>query len=169
MVSTWLLIAAACFAATGFGAYIAVAACRKLMDAQQQKFEERLRQLQTQLNTVSRGAIGVGKRLIETEQRLAATLARQSSLETTLETTLESALEQREAPRSPAAFIDELVPYAAAERMLEQGATTDSLMRQCGLSQAEAELMALVHAQAGMAAEKTPIPPASKKGHAAVI
>ena len=59
MVSTWLLIAAACFAATGFGAYIAVAACRKLMDAQQQKFEERLSQLQTQLNTVSRGAIGV--------------------------------------------------------------------------------------------------------------
>lgn len=164
MVSTWLLIAAACFAATGFGAYIAVAACRKLMDAQQQKFEERLAQLQTQLNTVSRGAIGVGKRLIEAEQRLAATLARQSSLESTLE-------HQREpAPRVASTYADELVPYTAAERMLEQGASTDSLMRQCGLSQAEAELMALVHAQSGMAADKSARnTQASKKGRAAAL
>jgi hypothetical protein len=144
MVSTGLLIAAACFAATGFGAYIAVWACRRLLDKQQQEFERRLSQLQSQVNTVSKGAIGVGKRLIEAEQRLAAALQRQNSLESSLESRQQA---------QPAVTTD-LIPYSIAERMLEQGATTDSLIRQCGLSQAEAELMALVHAQSGMSNDK---------------
>jgi hypothetical protein len=165
MVSTWLLIAAACFAATGFGAYIAVWACRRLMDKQQQHFEDRLSQLQTQVNTVSKGAIGVGKRLIEAEQRLAAAMQRQSSLESTLESSLES--RQQHQP----AISSELIPYTMAERMLEQGATADSLIHQCGLSQAEAELMALVHAQSGMGGGKSPQkkPQGSAKGQAAVV
>lgn len=160
MVSTWLLIAAACFAATGFGAYIAVWACRRLMDKQQQHFEDRLSQLQTQVNTVSKGAIGVGKRLIEAEQRLAAAMQRQN--------TLESSLESRQ--QQPTVSSD-LIPYTLAERMLEQGATADSLIRQCGLSQAEAELMALVHAQAGMTGDKAPQKKTqgSVKGQTAVV
>jgi len=166
MVSTWLLIAAACFAATGFGAYIAVWACRRLMDKQKQQFEERLFQLQTQVNTVSKGAIGVGKRLIEAEQRLAAAMQRQLSLESTLESSLESRQQHQ-----PSNVSSDLIPYTLAERMLEQGATADSLIRQCGLSQAEAELMALVHAQTGASAAKA----AQKKtqnevvGQAAVV
>jgi hypothetical protein len=164
MVSTWLLIAAACFAATGFGAYIAVWACRRLLDKQQQHFEDRLSQLQTQVNTVSKGAIGVGKRLIEAEQRLAAAMQRQLSLESTLESSLESRQQQP-------TVSSELIPYTMAERMLEQGATADSLIRQCGLSQAEAELMALVHAQAGMGEAKSPQkkPQGSAKGQTAVV
>jgi hypothetical protein len=165
MVSTWLLIAAACFAATGFGAYIAVWACRRLMDKQQQQVDERLAQLQTQLNTVSRGAIGVGKRLIEAEQRLAAALQRQNTLESTIESSLESR-------NQPTASPSELIPYTLAERMLEQGATADSLIRQCGLSQAEAELMALVHAQGGSAANASSnVKPPQKKpqGHTAAV
>jgi len=154
MVSTWLLIAAACFAATGFGAYIAVWACRRLMDKQKQQFEDRLSQLQTQVNTVSKGAIGVGKRLIEAEQRLAAAMQRQRSLESTVESSLESRQQQQ-----PATAGSDLIHYTLAERMLEQGATADSLIRQCGLSQAEAELMALVHAQSGVSGAK----PAQKK------
>lgn len=154
MASTWLLIAATCFAATGFGAYIAVWACRRLMDKQQLRFDERFTQLQTQLNTVSRGAIGVGKRLIEAEQRLASTLQRQSTLESTLENSLES-----RGTHTP-----ELVPYSMAERLLEQGATADSLIRQCGLSQAEAELMALVHAQGGSASSGAKPPPKTLPG-----
>jgi len=161
MVSTWLLIAAACFAATGFGAYIAVWACRRLMDKQQQQLDERLAQLQTQLNTVSRGAIGVGKRLIEAEQRLAAALQRQNTLESTIESTLES--------RNQPTASSELIPYTLAERMLEQGATADSLIRQCGLSQAEAELMALVHAQGGSAASSTKPSQKKSQGHTAAV
>lgn len=159
MVSTWLLIAAACFAATGFGAYIAVWACRRLMDKQRQHFEDRLSQLQTQVNTVSKGAIGVGKRLIEAEQRLAAAMQRQLSLESTLESSLESRQQQP-------SVSSELVPYTMAERMLEQGATADLLIRQCGLSQAEAELMALVHAQSGFSAGT---PPVKTKERAATV
>lgn len=167
MVSTWLLIAAACFAATGFGAYIAVWACRRLMDRQQQHFEDRLSQLQTQVNTVSKGAIGVGKRLIEAEQRLAAALQRQLSLESTLE----SSLEARQPSHQHAASADDLIPYTLAERMLEQGASADSLIRQCGLSQAEAELMALVHAQSGVSGGKSPPKKSqgSAKGQTAVV
>ncbi len=97
---------------------------RQEMKALRQSHEEQLQQLQQQLDLVNRGAIGVGRRLIDVEKAVNSALDKQSDLAT----------------RDHG-----YVPYSQAIQLLDQGADVEQIIEQCGLSRAEAVLMELIH------------------------
>lgn len=98
---------------------------RRLMQqkASVSRLQAEIDDLHRQLTMYVDGSIGLGKRLIRAEQQLrglskehAALISRQSNL-----------------------------TYLEASQLLRQGAGVEQLMKQCGVSQTEANLMALLH------------------------
>ncbi|MBY4675971.1 DUF2802 domain-containing protein [Marinobacterium sp. CAU 1594] len=69
-------------------------------------------------------SIGMGKRLVDVEQRLNVTSEKQLELEN----------------RDPG-----VLAYNQAARLMEMGADVDDLVKNCGIGRPEAELMALLH------------------------
>ncbi|WP_163833165.1 DUF2802 domain-containing protein [Spartinivicinus ruber] len=84
----------------------------------------KIQQLQQDIKAVGAGAIGVGQRLQVVETKLAKTIDQQELLE------------QRDA---------EQLSYTQANKLCAMGASVEEIMDACGLSKAEAELIALVH------------------------
>lgn len=82
--------------------------------------------LRNETHAMGSGSIGVGKRLVEVEKRLNSTMEKQAELE----------------QKDPAGL-----PYAYAMRLAEMGATTEELIKNCGLARSEAELITLVQAE----------------------
>lgn len=83
-----------------------------------------LHQLQQDIKAVGAGAIGVGQRLQMVETKLTQAIDQQELLE------------QRDA---------EQLSYTQANKLCAMGASAEEVMDACGLSKAEAELVALVH------------------------
>jgi hypothetical protein len=80
--------------------------------------------LRNEIRSMTGGSIGMGKRLVDIEQKLNITVERQQELEN----------------RDPGELA-----YNQAARLMEMGADVDDLVKNCGIGRPEAELMALLH------------------------
>jgi len=86
--------------------------------------ESELRALRNDITAVGRGAIGVGKRVQTLQQRIQTTERRQEDLE------------YKDMGK---------VAFSHATKLVQMGAPAQELVNTCGLSQAEADLVALMH------------------------
>lgn len=127
MADVWLAVAAGAFLA------LLLCLCAGLLFLYRRQSSERRRHeeavaalaseiatLQDQLRSLNSGTIGVGQRLIDVEKKLLTTLENSSASE-------------------------DGAPYRRAMRLVEQGNSADSLVKECGLTRAEAELLVLMH------------------------
>ncbi|MGH1462442.1 MAG: DUF2802 domain-containing protein [Neptuniibacter sp.] len=80
--------------------------------------------LRSEIQAMTNSSIGMGRRLIEVEQKLNLTADKQLELEN----------------RDPG-----VLAYNQAARLMEMGADVDDLVENCGIGRPEAELMALLH------------------------
>ena len=96
---------------------------RRLAD-QQRNYEALLNVLRNEIRLTNSGAMGMGRRLKQVEQRLNITAEKQLELEN----------------RDPGALA-----YNQAAKLMEMGADVDDLVGSCGIARPEAELMALLH------------------------
>lgn len=94
----------------------------------QRRSEKRAQQLavalRKEIQAMSGSTIGMGKRIVDIESKLTASLEKQFELE----------------QRDP----DDVV-YSQAARLVEMGANVDDLVHSCGIGRPEAELMTLMH------------------------
>lgn len=80
--------------------------------------------LRNEIQAITNSSIGMGRRVIEMEQKLNTTAEKQLELEN----------------RDPGAMA-----FNQAARLMEMGANVDDLVESCGIGRPEAELMALLH------------------------
>ncbi|MCV6587869.1 MAG: DUF2802 domain-containing protein [Marinobacterium sp.] len=80
--------------------------------------------LRNEIQAMTSSSIGMGKRLVDIEQRLNHTAEKQLEL----------------ANKDPG-----VLAYNQAARLMEMGADVDDLVKDCGIGRPEAELMALLH------------------------
>ncbi|GGO85055.1 DUF2802 domain-containing protein [Marinobacterium nitratireducens] len=80
--------------------------------------------LRNEIRSMTSGSIGMGRRMVEIEQKLNITAEKQQELEN----------------RDPG-----VLAYNQATRLMEMGADVDDLVKSCGIGRPEAELMALLH------------------------
>ncbi len=106
----------------GFGTVIGAWALYRirLMDVRVQSELERVRM---ELSSTSNGSLGIGKRLLEVEKKLQGKLAIQEEIE------------------------QGYSPYTKATQMLGEGSDLSDVIKTCGISRPEAELMQLMHRQ----------------------
>jgi site-specific recombinase XerD len=95
----------------------------KALREQMQQLEKKLR---SELAIVNSGAIGMGQRLIAAEKKINDLICAQ---------------DQHNSPES--------LPYTQAAKLIEQGADMRQLVDRCGLSEAEAQLMAMMQQSSG--------------------
>ena len=91
---------------------------------QERKHQALINVLRNEIHAMTNSSIGMGKRLIEVEQKLNLTADKQLELEN----------------RDPG-----VLAYNQAAKLMEMGADVDDLVQSCGLGRPEAELMALLH------------------------
>lgn len=104
-----------------------VAACALLyrrMRQYERQQQAMVNVLRNEIRSMTSGSIGVGRRMVEIEQKLNLTAEKQQELEN----------------RDPG-----VLAYNQATRLMEMGADVDDLVRSCGIGRPEAELMALLH------------------------
>lgn len=87
------------------------------------EYEQRLAQLEKQAKLAAHGASGIGQRILAVEERLEILKERAEDVSDS-----EGAL-----------------AYAQAMQLFEQGVDTNTIATSCGLSSAEANLMATIH------------------------
>jgi hypothetical protein len=80
--------------------------------------------LRNEIQAITSSSIGMGRRVVEIEQKLNNTAEKQLELEN----------------RDPGAMA-----FNQAARLMEMGANVDDLVESCGIGRPEAELMALLH------------------------
>jgi len=80
--------------------------------------------LRNEIHAMTSSSIGMGKRMMDIEQKLNLTVEKQLELEN----------------RDPGE-----VAYTQAARLVEMGADVDDLVQSCGIGRPEAELMSLLH------------------------
>jgi len=102
--------------------------------------EKLYRRLSHDMQVANSGSMGMGKRLLSLERSLLDTSHKQELMET-------------KAEQAAVTELDE-VPYAQASLLLNAGLDADDVAKRCGLSRAEASLMALMqtHQQTNIAA-----------------
>lgn len=97
---------------------------RAALEKRYQALDAKIEQLHKDIAKVNHGAIGVGQRLRNVEQRLNVTADKQN----------EFALDHADS-----------LPYSKAQRMLDEGMEIDQLLERCNMSKAELQLMQLLH------------------------
>lgn len=80
--------------------------------------------LRNEINAITNSSIGMGRRVVEIENKLNITAEKQLELEN----------------RDPSSMA-----FNQAARLMEMGANVDDLVESCGIGRPEAELMALLH------------------------
>ncbi len=90
--------------------------------------DDQIAQIERDLAALCRAATGEGRRVISIQQQVEGLAARQDALE--LGTSSER-------------------PYTRASRLAQEGASIDDLIRTCGLTRAEAELLVMLHGVCG--------------------
>lgn len=118
----WTLIAAAVALAT-LSLGIAIVLWRRLRQ-HRMRHQALIDVLRNEIQAMTSSSIGMGKRLVDIEQRLNHTAEKQQEL----------------ANRDPG-----VLAYNQAARLMEMGADVDDLVKDCGIGRPEAELMALLH------------------------
>lgn len=97
------------------------------MQSTQARIDADIEVLRKEITAVGQGAVGLGKRLQVLQRRQQSTERRQEDLE----------------------FKDVgNIAISHANKLVQMGAATDELMSTCGLSQAEANLVSLMHGKA---------------------
>jgi len=97
------------------------------MQSAQTRIDADIEVLRKEITAVGQGAVGLGKRLQVLQRRQQSTERRQEDLE----------------------FKDVgNIAISHANKLVQMGAATDELMSTCGLSQAEANLVSLMHGKA---------------------
>lgn len=97
------------------------------MQSTQARIDADIEVLRKEVTAVGQGAVGLGKRLQVLQRRQQSTERRQEDLE----------------------FKDVgNIAITHANKLVQMGAATDELMSTCGLSQAEANLVSLMHGKA---------------------
>ncbi|MDO8273156.1 MAG: DUF2802 domain-containing protein [Gammaproteobacteria bacterium] len=97
------------------------------MQSTQARIDADIEVLRKEITAVGQGAVGLGKRLQVLQRRQQSTERRQEDLE----------------------FKDVgNIAITHANKLVQMGAATDELMSTCGLSQAEANLVSLMHGKA---------------------
>lgn len=119
--SIFLLLLCALLALTTVVACILLYRRMRHYEQQQQALVKVLR---NEIRSMTSGSIGMGRRMLEIEQKLNITADKQQELEN----------------RDPG-----VLAYNQANRLMEMGADVDDLVKSCGIGRPEAELMALLH------------------------
>ncbi|MEH6649234.1 MAG: DUF2802 domain-containing protein [Motiliproteus sp.] len=91
---------------------------------QQRNYAALLNVLRNEIRITNSGAMGMGRRLKQVEQRLNISVEKQLELEN----------------RDPGTLA-----YNQAAKLMEMGAEVEDLVSSCGIARPEAELMALLH------------------------
>lgn len=92
--------------------------------------EKLYRRLSHDMQVANSGSMGMGKRLLSLERSLLDTTRKQELMETKAEQATVTELDD--------------VPYAQASLLLNAGLDAEDVAKRCGLSRAEASLMALM-------------------------
>ena len=121
MTSFWLNIVLLIMAV---GASVASVVLYRRVQQQERRQQALINVLRNEIQAMTNSSIGMGRRLIEVEQKLNLTADKQLELEN----------------RDPGALA-----YNQATRLMEMGADVDDLVKNCGIGRPEAELMALLH------------------------
>jgi len=101
-----------------------------------EKLNQQISLLRHELTVINSAAIGVGQRLINTEKKLKVAMEKQQQFETV--------------------SVDNL-PFNHAVALAENGADAQQLVERCGLSEAEAELVALLQGSASHSNHLNPV------------
>lgn len=91
---------------------------------QEKRHQVLINVLRNEIQGMTGSSIGMGKRLMNVEQKLDIAVEKQNELEN----------------RDPG-----VLAYNQAARLMEMGAGVEDLVRSCGIGRPEAELMALLH------------------------
>lgn len=111
------------------GLYVQTLIALRRMQQVQASIEGEMRVLRNEVVAVSRGAIGLGKKLQQAQSRLQSAERRQDDME----------------------FKDVgNIAITHANKLVQMGAAKDELMSTCGLSQGEATLVSLMHSKSKM-------------------
>lgn len=128
MMLVWGVLIVCCIAVL-MTALLALQLNRRLQRLEHQA-EQQVKALKQELGVVSRAAIGVGQRLMTVEKKLNISIEKQQQL---------------------ASSHGDQQPYNYAASLAEGGASAEQIMASCGVSEAEAKLLALLknHADDG--------------------
>ena len=108
---------------------------------QQQLQSLSMQSLQRDLRALANAAVGVGERVLEIERH-----QRKHPAVETQSQQANSSVPQPATQSEPLEFYNSASqPYEQAIRMAQTGATADDIVNVCGLSQSEAELVAMMH------------------------
>jgi hypothetical protein len=121
-----LLLAALSFIVAVSSLLLCVWMYRQQRDLQLQLVKEQ-QSLHAMLEIVRKGSLGVGRRVLQVESRLKDVSVSGIG--------------------GAASVSSEYLPYNHALTMLERGAGSQELVTECHLSEAEADLLSLIHAQ----------------------
>lgn len=135
MMFSWLWLAVALLTLGLLSVLLVLFRLQRKLRVQQRSYQALLNVLRNEIRITNSGAMGMGRRLKQVEQRLSITAEKQLEMEN----------------RDPGAMA-----YNQAARLMEMGADVDDLIGSCGLPRPEAELMALLHREIkGVAALKS--------------
>tara|TARA_R110002094_G_scaffold8991_3_gene18643 strand:+ start:2020 stop:2436 length:417 start_codon:yes stop_codon:yes gene_type:complete len=135
MMAIGLWLAVAVLAMGLLSALFFLLRLQRKLGVQQRSYQALLNVLRNEIRITNSGAMGMGRRLKQVEQRLNITAEKQLEMEN----------------RDPGAMA-----YNQAAKLMEMGADVDDLIGSCGIARPEAELMALLHREIkGVAALKT--------------
>ncbi|WP_286239939.1 DUF2802 domain-containing protein [Neptuniibacter halophilus] len=121
MAATWITLLLLLLA---LGASVACFVLFRRLRQHERRHQALINVLRNEIQAMTNSSIGMGRRLIEVEQKLNLTADKQLELEN----------------RDPSALA-----YNQATRLMEMGADVDDLVQNCGIGRPEAELMALLH------------------------
>lgn len=124
MMLSWLWLAVALLAIGLLSASLWLFRLQRKLSVQQRSYQALLNVLRNEIRITNSGAMGMGRRLKQVEQRLSITAEKQLEMEN----------------RDPGAMA-----YNQAAKLMEMGADVDDLIGSCGIARPEAELMALLH------------------------
>lgn len=105
-------------------ALVAIVSLYRGLQQQERQHQALINVLRNEISAMTNSSIGMGRRLIEVEQKLNLTADKQLELEN----------------RDPG-----VLAYNQAAKLMEMGANVDDLVQNCGIGRPEAELMALLH------------------------
>ncbi len=105
--------------------YLANRRLARHLQALEERQGQRLQQLKNDVNTFQQGSIRMGEEMVALREQFSRMEAKQLRIE-------------QHDPQS--------LPYSQAARLVSLGASVEDLTQSCGLSKAEAELVAKLHA-----------------------
>ncbi|MEH6823973.1 MAG: DUF2802 domain-containing protein [Motiliproteus sp.] len=120
----WLWLVVALLAIGLLATLILLFRLQRKLGVQQRSYQALLNVLRNEIRITNSGAMGMGRRLKQVEQRLNITAEKQLEMEN----------------RDPGALA-----YNQAAKLMEMGADVEDLIGSCGIARPEAELMALLH------------------------